>query len=145
MSLLDSLYLPASLFDDAKNFPLSVLNLILGAIISSIPKKDKQTEIQQKYLLKKIINNLSRNNSAKNMAIEYAPYINVNAVAPGWVDTDMNKDIFADEEVKRLECERILVKRFAEPEEIAKVIAFLASSDADYINGTVITVDGGMR
>lgn len=84
-------------------------------------------------------------NLTKNMAIEYAPYINVNAVAPGWVDTDMNKDIFADEEVKRLECERILVKRFAEPEEIAKVIAFLASSDADYINGTVITVDGGMR
>ena len=84
-------------------------------------------------------------NLTKNMAIEYAPYINVNAVAPGWVNTDMNKDIFADEEVKRLECERILVKRFAEPEEIAKVIAFLASSDADYINGTVITVDGGMR
>ena len=75
LSLLDSLYLPASLFDDAKNFPLSVLNLILGAIISSIPKKDKQTEIQQKYLLKKIINNLSRNNSAKNMAIEYVPYL----------------------------------------------------------------------
>ena len=84
-------------------------------------------------------------NLTKNMAIEYAPYINVNAVAPGWVNTDMNKDIFADDEIKRLECERVLKKRFAEPEEIAKIIAFLASQDADYINGTVITVDGGMR
>ncbi len=84
-------------------------------------------------------------NLTKNMAIEYSPYINVNAVAPGWVNTDMNKDIFADAEVKRLECERVLKKRFAEPEEIAKVIAFLASPDADYINGTIVTVDGGMR
>ena len=84
-------------------------------------------------------------NLTKNMAIEYAPYINVNAVAPGWVDTDMNKKFFDDKEIKKLECERILKKRFAEPEEIAKLIAFLASDDADYINGTVITIDGGMR
>ncbi len=85
------------------------------------------------------------NNLTHNMAIQYAPYINVNAVAPGWVNTDMNKDIFADEEIKRLECERILKKRFAEPKEIAKTIVFLASDDADYINSTIITIDGGMR
>lgn len=84
-------------------------------------------------------------NLTKNMAIEYAPYINVNAVAPGWVNTDMNKELFADADMKRLVCEKVLKNRYAEPEEIAKVIAFLASSDADYINGTVITVDGGVR
>lgn len=85
------------------------------------------------------------NNLTHNMAIEYAPYINVNAVAPGWVNTDMNKDIFSDPDIKKLECERILKKRFAEPEEIAKTIVFLASDDAEYINSTVITIDGGMR
>lgn len=85
------------------------------------------------------------NNLTHNMAIEYAPYINVNAVAPGWVNTDMNKDIFADEEMKQLECGRILKNRFAEPEEIAKTIAFLASDEAEYINSTIITIDGGMR
>lgn len=85
------------------------------------------------------------NNLTKNMAIEYAPYVNVNAVAPGWVNTDMNKELFADEDMKKLVCEKVLKNRYAEPEEIAKVIAFLASSEADYINGTIITVDGGMR
>lgn len=85
------------------------------------------------------------NNLTHNMAIEYAPYINVNAVAPGWVNTDMNKDIFADEDIKRLECGRILKQRFAEPSEIANLICFLASDEAEYINSTVITIDGGMR
>lgn len=84
-------------------------------------------------------------NLTHNMAIEYAPYINVNAVAPGWVNTDMNKDVFADSEIKRLECDRILKNRFAEPEEIAKAIVFLASDDADYINSAILTIDGGMR
>ena len=75
ISLIDSLYLPASIFDKAETFPTSILNIILGAIISSIQTSDKQTLIQQKYLLKKIINKLSHDNSAKNMALEYLPYI----------------------------------------------------------------------
>lgn len=82
------------------------------------------------------------NNLTKNMAIEYAPYINVNAVAPGWVNTDMNK-VF-DDDMKKLECKRILKNRFAEPEDIANIIAFLVSDEADYINGAIIVADGGM-
>ncbi len=81
-------------------------------------------------------------NLTYNLAIQFAPYINVNAVAPGWVNTEMNKEL--PKQLIEEETEKIYKKRFAKPEEIAKVICFLASEDAEYINGTVIKVDGGM-
>ncbi len=62
-------------------------------------------------------------------------------MAPGWVDTDFNKNLSKDfiEE----ETEKIYMKRFAKPEDIAKAILFLASNDADYITGTTLKIDGG--
>lgn len=74
-------------------------------------------------------------------AVELAPYVRVNCIAPGWVNTEMNKEL--PEDFVKEETKRILVKRFAEPEEIAKVATFLASDDASFINSTVIKVDGG--
>ena len=79
----------------------------------------------------------------KNLALEYAPYIRVNSVAPGWVVTDMNQDL--SHEFIENEEEHILLKRFADPIEIAKVVLFLAGNDASYINGEVIRVDGGFK
>lgn len=75
VSLLDSLYLPASLFSEEVPFPNSILNLISGIIISSLNTPDKPSEIRQRYLLKKIIHELSSDNSAKNLGLEYLPYI----------------------------------------------------------------------
>lgn len=74
-------------------------------------------------------------------AVQFAPYVRVNCIAPGWVNTEMNKELPQD--FVKDETERILVKRFGEPEEIAKVVAFLASEDASFVNSTVIKVDGG--
>ena len=74
-------------------------------------------------------------------AVQFAPYVRVNCVAPGWVNTEINKEL--PEDFVKEETERILVKRFAEPKEIAKVVVFLASEDASFVNSTVIKVDGG--
>ena len=76
-----------------------------------------------------------------NLAREFSPYIRVNCVCPGWVNTDMNKELSV-EQVHEEE-KNILLGRFADPEEIAKVIVFLASNKSSYVNDSVIRVDGG--
>lgn len=79
-----------------------------------------------------------------NLAVQYAPYLRVNAIAPGWVATE-NEMKELDKEYIELEEQNIFMHRFAQPLEIAKVIYFLASDDASYINNEVICVDGGTR
>ena len=74
-----------------------------------------------------------------NFANLYAPNIRVNSIAPGWVNTEMNKELpkeYIEEENKH-----ILLNRFAEPEEIAKTIVFVAEST--YMNDSIIKIDGG--
>ena len=79
----------------------------------------------------------------QNMANMLAPNLRVNAVAPGWVNTKMNETL--SEEFKKAEEGKILLRRFANPEEIANVIEFLCSDNASYVNKTLIRVDGGLK
>lgn len=77
----------------------------------------------------------------KAFAKELAPNIRVNAVAPSNVMTDMTKGA-GEELIERMK-QNTPLKRIAEPEELANAILFLASSDASYITGEVLIVDGG--
>lgn len=69
--------------------------------------------------------------------------ITVNAIAPGFVDTEMTKVL--SEEIRENACKQIILGRFGKPEDIANTAVFLASDKADYITGQVISVDGGMN
>lgn len=66
----------------------------------------------------------------------------VNAVAPGFIDTDMTREL--PEDAKRLMLQQIALGRFGNPGEVASAVLFLASDLADYITGQVLVVDGGM-
>jgi 3-oxoacyl-[acyl-carrier protein] reductase len=77
------------------------------------------------------------------LALEFGEHVRMNAVCPGQVDTRMMKNISANPVARRQLELRIPVGRFARPEEIANVVAWLLSSEASYVNGAVITADGG--
>ena len=80
----------------------------------------------------------------KSLAAELGPFgINVNSVAPGWVDTDMCADVFADTGFRKSIEDSIPVGRVATPEDIAWPIVFLCSEWARHINGEILNVNGG--
>lgn len=79
-----------------------------------------------------------------NLAFEYGPYINVNAIAPGFIGTDNELDGY-DEEFLKEEQEKIMVNRYGKPEEVAYLVKFLISDEANFINNTIIRIDGGQK
>lgn len=78
-----------------------------------------------------------------NMAKFYAPFVNVNCICPGYIDTDMNEGL--DEKQKDEITNSILLGRFGTVKEISDLVLFLASEKASYINDSVITVNGGIK
>jgi NAD(P)-dependent dehydrogenase (short-subunit alcohol dehydrogenase family) len=81
----------------------------------------------------------------KSLALELAQFgINVNGVSPGAILTDMNRASLEDPAGRERMLARIPAGRIGNPEDIAGAVAFLASSDTDYIHGTTIYVDGGL-
>ncbi|MDP1675980.1 MAG: 3-oxoacyl-ACP reductase family protein [Bacteroidota bacterium] len=80
----------------------------------------------------------------KAIATELGQFnINVNSVAPGWVDTDLNDSVFSDKEYKEQERKKIPIQRIPTPEDIAGPIVFLASDLARHITGEILNVNGG--
>lgn len=79
-----------------------------------------------------------------NLAFEYGPYINVNAIAPGFIGTENELDGY-DEEFLKEEQDKIMVNRYGKPEEVAYLVKFLISDEANFINNTIIRIDGGQK
>jgi 3-oxoacyl-[acyl-carrier protein] reductase len=82
-------------------------------------------------------------NLTNTLAKELGPEIQVNCISPGWINTSLN--VTLPKKFLNREKKRIYLKRFAEPEEVAKVILFLASDDASFVNGVNFLVDGGYQ
>jgi len=80
----------------------------------------------------------------KSLAVELAPFnITVNSVAPGWVDTELNNEVFADSDYKEKIRQTIPLGKIATAEEIAGPTLFLASDLAKHITGEILNVNGG--
>ncbi len=80
---------------------------------------------------------------AKSLAVELAPGIRVNCVAPGWVDTEMNAEVFGQNGFKQEAAAAIPLRRIATADDVALSIVFLASDWARHITGEVLNVNGG--
>jgi NAD(P)-dependent dehydrogenase (short-subunit alcohol dehydrogenase family) len=82
---------------------------------------------------------------AKAMALELAPTgITVNLIAPGTIETDLNRAFLADADHRRAKLGLIPMQRIGRPEDVAGAAVFLASEDAAYVTGATIVVDGGL-
>ena len=81
----------------------------------------------------------------RNLAIELAPLgITINNVAPGAIETPINTKLLNDPEKLNALLQNIPLKRLGKPEDVSAMVAFLASSESDYVTGTTFVVDGGL-
>jgi NAD(P)-dependent dehydrogenase (short-subunit alcohol dehydrogenase family) len=81
----------------------------------------------------------------RQAALEWGPLgVRANAVSPGFMSTSMSVVDYADEGLARARAERVPVRRVADPDDVARVVVFLAGPDAGYVNGEEIVVDGGL-
>lgn len=79
----------------------------------------------------------------KSMALDWAPDVRVNAIAPGYVATELTNELQENDELRESIIRRTPMDRFADPAELASPAVFLASDAASYVTGTCLSVDGG--
>lgn len=80
---------------------------------------------------------------SNNIANYLAPYVRVNTICPGWINTNMNNNL--DDDFITSEKNKILLGRFGEAYEVANLVYFLISDEAKYINNSIIRIDGGKK
>lgn len=108
--------------------------ILIGSVVGLLGSAGQVNYSASKSALVGIARSITRELGGKN--------ITANVVAPGFIDTDMTKEL--GEELAAKYRSQIPAGRFASPEEVAKVVAWVASEDAGYISGAVIPVDGGL-
>ena len=108
--------------------------VLIGSVVGLLGSAGQVNYSSAKSALVGMARSITRELGAKN--------ITANVVAPGFIDTDMTKEL--GEELANKYRSQIPAGRFAAPEEVAKVVAWVAGEDAGYISGAVIPVDGGL-
>ena len=83
------------------------------------------------------------NSLTHNLAMQFAPYVHVNAIAPGFIGTESELEGM-DEEFIKSEEEKIFLRRFGKEEDVSNLALFLASDKSDYINNQIIKINGGV-
>ena len=123
------------------NFPGTSSTVLTGSIvnISSIAARRTHPD-----LLAYSVSTAALDQMTRSLAVAMAPHgIRVNAVGPGSIDTAMMAGVNANPEAMKMVMSRTPLGRIGTPEEVADVVAFLASDKASYITGETIYVDGG--
>lgn len=108
--------------------------VLIGSVVGLLGSAGQVNYSASKSALVGMARSITRELGGKN--------ITANVVAPGFIDTDMTAELGEDLAAKYRS--QIPAGRFASPEEVAKVVAWVASEDASYISGAVIPVDGGL-
>ena len=108
--------------------------ILIGSVVGLLGSAGQVNYAATKSALVGIARSVTRELGSRN--------ITANVVAPGFIDTDMTSEL--SEELAKSYRDKIPAGRFASPDEVAKVVRWLASDDASYISGAVIPVDGGL-
>ena len=108
--------------------------ILIGSVVGLLGSAGQVNYAATKSALVGIARSVTRELGSRN--------ITANVVAPGFIDTDMTSEL--SEELAQSYRDKIPAGRFASPDEVAKVVRWLASDDASYISGAVIPVDGGL-